>query len=59
MLNKIKNFNTKNKNVAQGKQNFGAPIQNSLTLEEKRKIEKAAQVTVEKYGPIIERLSKE
>ena len=32
----------------------------SLTPEERRKrIESAAQITVEKYGPIIERLSKE
>ena len=38
----------------------GTSFESSLTPEEKRKrIEKAAQVTVEKYGPIIERLSKE
>ena len=38
----------------------GTSFQSSLSPEEKRRrIEKAAQVTVEKYGPIIERLSKE
>ena len=60
MFGKIKFFNTKNKNAVQYKQSFDASVQNSLTPEEREKrIRKAAQVTVEKYGPIIERLSKE
>ena len=63
MFGKIKFFNTKNKNAVnapQKKTYSGTSFESSLTPEEQRKrLEKAAQVTVEKYGPIIERLSKE
>ena len=70
MFHKIKNiFHRQNKDAVQQQQVFdasqkkthsGTSFQSSLTPEERRRrIESAAQITVEKYGPIIERLSKE
>ena len=62
MFQKIKKiFRVQDKSAVQQQQVLDAPQQNNTTIteEDRRKLEKAAQVTVEKYGPIIERLSKE
>ena len=58
MFDKIKRIFIRDKNSVQQQRGVDVP-QSSLTPEEKRKIEKAAQFTVKQYGPIIERLSKE
>ena len=63
MFQKIKKmFSVQDKRAVQQQRVFDALQQDNtttLTKEDRRKLEKAAQITVEKYGPIIERLSKE